>query len=100
MNIYLIKRVDSNIYKIGITYNLQERLKTLQTGSHCDLIVIHVHETKHGFKIEKALHNFFSYCRKNGEWFELNIEDENKFKFLCEKLENNLNILYNNEKIN
>jgi hypothetical protein len=55
--------------KIGVTVNIPERLRHLQTGSHEELAVIW-----HSFgdaQAERRLHTMFSKFRKRYEWFDL-----------------------------
>ena len=62
-HIYLIMNTNFE-YKIGMTKkSVSDRVKQLQTGNSGEL------------KIETSLHNFFSYKRIRGEWFNLNEEE-------------------------
>lgn len=85
--IYLLK--DSlGYYKIGFTKNsIETRIKQLQTGNSGNFEIIFTFKTKHNRKLETSLHNMFKYKHVNREFYELNLEDEEKFKKLCESLE-------------
>ena len=77
--IYLIesKLDDSITYKIGYsTRKARSRKKELSTGNAGKLRVIYEYKTEYPCELEIALHNHFSYCRLEGEWFseELDIE--------------------------
>lgn len=97
--IYLIECVGDydNSYKIGFTRNkdVSKRIKNLQTGNKDKMKCIDSFFTQHGRKIETSLHCLYSHKRKNGEWFELDINDILCFKTTCTKLEENLTILEN-----
>jgi len=97
MFVYLIRLSDNSNYKIGVTKDIQKRIKQLQTGNAEEIYLIDKYESKNAYKIEKALHNFFSYNNKLNEWFELSIQDEIKFKELCIKIDNNLKYLEENK---
>jgi hypothetical protein len=96
--IYLITNWSSNVnrYKIGITKNSPEdRLKSLQTGSSGELVLLKVYESENYRKIEGILHRTYSHFSTDGgkEWFEL--PDDRVLNFIkeCEKIDNNLNAL-------
>ena len=91
-SIYLI-RGNNGKYKIGIAKNPQSRLKQLQTGNPEPLSIIETYKTINASKIEKALHNRYSYARKEGEWFELSISNELTFINECEEIDDNINLL-------
>ena len=68
--IYLIKVEKHNIYKIGYTNNIDERLKDLQGACPFKLSV---HKTIDGEMIkEKILHRIFFLRQVSGEWFNFN----------------------------
>jgi hypothetical protein len=68
--IYLIKVEKHNIYKIGYTNNINERLQDLQGACPFKLSV---HKTIDGEIIkEKILHRMFFHRQVSGEWFNFN----------------------------
>ncbi len=93
MFIYLIRCEENSYYKIGITKNIQKRIKEIQTGTPDKIYLIDSYESEYARQIEIALHNFFKSEHRNNEWFELSIKDEIRFKELCILTENNLKIL-------
>lgn len=96
MFVYLIRSSENSYYKIGSTKDINKRIKQLQTGNADKIYLIDKYESDNAFKIERALHNFFSYKNKMNEWFEFGIEDEIKFKELCLQIDNNLRYLEKN----
>lgn len=60
--------------KIGVTGNLQQRLKTLQTGSGSPLIARWT--SPGGGRLERDLHSEFSARAVGGEWFDFSDVDE------------------------
>jgi predicted GIY-YIG superfamily endonuclease len=91
--VYLIKSSETGYYKIGYSANPDQRIKQLQTGCPDELIMITTFKSDRARRIEYALHNSYSHACKHNEWFDLHIEDEIKFKSLCERIESNLILL-------
>lgn len=69
--LYLIQCNNSNFYKIGISENPEERLRTLQPSCPYPLILIYKKQFKAANKIERFLHKRYKSKRGMGEWFEL-----------------------------
>lgn len=89
--VYLLKIVndDKSLYKIGFTRgSIYKRIRELQTGCPYQINVVDIYSSEYGTIIERSLHNMFSHSKTYGEWFELGVEDEVKFKKLCEQYEN------------
>jgi hypothetical protein len=97
--IYLLECVSDweTTYKIGYTRNkdIKKRIKNLQTGNKDKIKCIDSFESMHGRKVETAMHNFYSFKRQGGEWFNLDNTDVLNFQLLCQKLEDNFDILDN-----
>lgn len=58
--------------KIGIAQNPEKRITELQTGNPNPLLLLckaPVNSRKQAEFLERELHNYFSYCRMEGEWF-------------------------------
>lgn len=67
-----------NIYKIGISSNINRRKSQLRSASGCDIDVIGIWNcgtSKRTRHIEKLLHIAFSSYRKSGEWFDFKGQD-------------------------
>ncbi len=68
--IYIINKKNfENVVKIGVTDDIEKRLKTLQTANIEVLNLFHFEEREDAYKIEKKLHKIFHEFRENGEWF-------------------------------
>ena len=95
--IYLLECVSNwdTTYKIGYTRNkdIKKRIKGLQTGNKDKIVCIDKFESTPGRTVETALHNFYSYKRQVGEWFELEFEDVLSFQDICKRIEENLDLL-------
>jgi hypothetical protein len=85
--VYLSQSLENGYYKIGVSKHPQKRLKENQTGNPSPTKLIEVYKTEHANKIENILHRKYSHLKKEGEWFELSIEIDVKFKTDCQKIE-------------
>lgn len=74
--LYVIRCIGTNFYKIGITNNLNKRLKTHQTG--CPLKLKYIFAVEADIEdflgreityLEKFLHNNYASHKIHGEWF-------------------------------
>jgi hypothetical protein len=97
MYVYLIRCSENSYYKIGISKNVERRLKQIQTSSPDEVYLIHKYESKYASRIEKALHNFFISYHRNNEWFELSLNEEINFLEMCSSIEKNLIYLEENK---
>ena len=94
--IYLIEsnRDYDTVYKIGYTRrSSNKRTRQLQTGNDGSLKVVDQFHTVHGQSVERTLHNFFSHKRIKNEWFKLDLNDVVNFQKMCQKIEDNLTFL-------
>lgn len=60
----------NNLIKIGVTNNIDQRVKTLQTGNPHPIIVEYVESRFKPHKAEKYLHRVFQKHCVLGEWFQ------------------------------
>jgi hypothetical protein len=66
--VYFIQAVQSKLVKIGVSVNVEQRLKTLQSGSPEKLEVVRILKNS-GRLRESELHRQCAKYRKHGEWF-------------------------------
>ncbi len=66
---------EKGIYKIGITNDIEFRLRTMQTGCPYRLYAFRTFAHDRPASVEAALHAFFNNKRVNGEWFVLSEQD-------------------------
>lgn len=64
---YLMAEPGSELVKIGASYNLAQRLRTLRWQAQKQLVILWDHEG--GFELERALHRVFADRNVTGEWF-------------------------------
>lgn len=95
--VYLMESIRDydTVYKIGYSKNPKQRRDNVQTGNDGHVKVLYSFETKHGRTLESAIQNFYSHKHQNMEWFNLDIQDVVNFIPLCQRTENNLDILNN-----
>lgn len=95
--VYLISTLDESVYKIGVTRNLDnKRLKSLQTGNHKELKMIHHFYSDYPFRLETMLHKKFDLYSEIGEWFKLPSEVVSNFLNICNELTQIINTLSDN----
>ena len=46
--VYLIKNIDEGVYKIGLSKEPTKRIKSLQTGSSGELVLVYQYKSEHG----------------------------------------------------
>jgi len=79
-HVYLLKA--GPYYKIGISAQVDERIKQLSVLPPFDIELIHAIYDTNMYALEKDLHERFAPKRKNGEWFELDDSDVEYIKGL------------------
>lgn len=90
--VYLLK-VSEGIYKIGVSKNVNKRVKQLQTGNPDIIEVVDTFPSQYPYKIENVLHRRYKYKNIHGECFKLSEKDINNFKQECLTCETNFKCL-------
>lgn len=84
--------------KIGITGDLTQRLRNLQTGHSRELFVHHseaIDNDKTAKLFEGIIHKNLKHRQTYGEWFDISIEDAIDYvKWCIIRYENEPNLLY------
>lgn len=81
--------------KIGVTTDLDIRLKAIQTGNSQKLQVHYIEEVdpNHAYLYEKIIHKNLKLQNTHGEWFDISIEDAiNEIKWCLIRYENEINL--------
>jgi len=71
--VYIIRQRGKSNVKIGVASNIENRIKSLQTGSPYKLSLvakIGLSSRMEAYNLEKSLHDKFHWCRMEGEWFK------------------------------
>jgi hypothetical protein len=97
--VYLIKASKTGFFKIGISKDCYQRLKTLQTGSPFELVVIDRLFTINAPQLEKSLHDYYRAYSIQGEWFKFDFDIASEFYNVASELDKaaevNTNLLTN-----
>ena len=75
--IYVLKTCD-NFYKIGISFDPDQRLKNIQTANPFLVKLIYKKPFTKAFKKEQIIHEILKGKKMKGEWFKLNGEEIKK----------------------
>ena len=95
--VYLICDPANDLYKIGVTRNLEsQRIKKLQTGNPTELFIRSIYKTKWPFRLETMLHNFYRNRKVLNEWYQLDDCDVIDFQDICTKLDATIGALQSN----
>lgn len=97
--VYLIQSMENGYYKIGVSKHPNLRLKQLNTGNPSITKLVETYQSTYAFKIENTLQHLYTHLKKNGEWFELSLNEEFNFISNCKKIEKNFNSLNNSENV-
>lgn len=62
---------DGEFCKIGVTMNIKERIKSLQTGSSRKLKLLTTFKGENSYELEKFLHHLFYNKHVTGEWYDI-----------------------------
>ncbi len=75
-DVYIITFDDTH-YKIGVSSSIQERLKSIQTGSPYKLKIVYLETIDYAYLVENFIHLYFFHQNTHGEWFKLSFKDFN-----------------------
>ncbi len=73
--LYIVNMANTNMYKIGITKDFSQRLRSLQTGNPFIIEVHNFYPLKSSRRIESFLHKKYQHRKLGGEWFQLATRD-------------------------
>jgi hypothetical protein len=73
--VYVINIKNTNLYKIGIAVNVENRYNELYRIIPYDLILVNTYKVNHDKTVEFSLHKHFEDKRVRGEWFVLDDKD-------------------------
>ncbi len=98
--LYVLFISELNVCKIGISENVEKRIKQLQTGCPFRIDVVRKYQSPISAKIEKILHRQYRSRKIDeneyhlmGEWFNLTIGEVVDFENSCREIEASFNFL-------
>lgn len=97
--VYIIQKLTDCTFKIGVSKNPKQRLKNVQTGNDGKLKLLATYPTEYAHKVETTLHNQFSHCKRNGEWYDISLVEALSFEEKCKQIEGNIIILKKNGNV-
>jgi DNA-binding NtrC family response regulator len=74
-SVYLLHLDNTSYVKIGIAFDVQARMKALQTASPMEIRLLAHTVTSFAADLERSLHQHLNKYRVRGEWFSLPLED-------------------------
>ena len=94
-SVYLVKQIDDEKYKVGVTKDIEQRLRTLQVSNPEKLELITTFESQDwAYKIEAAFKRNYKPKRTLGEWFRLDKNDVTDFLTFCAKKDSDFKYMY------
>jgi len=75
LGLYVIHTNNSNLFKIGITKNINQRIKQFETGNPFEFTLYDFFETDYCRELESLLHKKLEKKRYRKEWFILSTEE-------------------------
>jgi hypothetical protein len=97
--IYLIQSLENGYYKIGVSKHPNKRILQLQTGNSSPLKLIDTYPTEYADQIERTLQRIHAHLHKEGEWFDMDINNEVNFQKECKKIEETITFLKENDNV-
>lgn len=101
--LYILFISELNLCKIGISENVEKRVRQLQTGCPFKIDVVKKYESTISSRIEKILHRKYANRKLDeneynlmGEWFSLMVSEVLSFEETCREIEAGLYILKTN----
>lgn len=81
--VYVIRKPEDSLYKIGLTTNLKQRLYALKRQLNTDEVeLVHSFDAEDAKAAERELHKRFQEKREFNEWFRLDEDDVAQIKEL------------------
>jgi DNA-binding XRE family transcriptional regulator len=73
-NVYVLKS-DHGLVKVGISKNPEKRAKDLRSHSGLVIDLAYARELENAGSVERAAHIILDAKRRNGEWFDVTVEE-------------------------
>lgn len=73
--VYFIKNNSSVDIKIGVSYNINDRMKSYRTAFSGEIFLIGYIYCENYKELEKEIHNLYKDKRISGEWFNVSVND-------------------------
>ena len=95
--VYIVKETDEEKYKVGVTSNIEQRMRTLQTANPEILELVTTYDAGvWAFRIEAAFKKHYKNKKMQGEWFRLDRCEVDDFSNFCHKKCEMFKFMYDN----
>lgn len=74
-NIYIAKLWELNIYKIGVSQNVNRRLRDLNAASPFEVVLVQSTSVSNAYDLELKIHETYKSDSLKGEWFHFTNND-------------------------
>ena len=91
--VYILKVSSDGIYKVGVSKNVEKRVKQLQTGNPEKIEIVKTFLSDYPYKIESVLHRSYQRNHVQGECYYLSEKDIENFEERCSICEQNFSIM-------
>ncbi|MCM1221537.1 MAG: GIY-YIG nuclease family protein [Lachnospiraceae bacterium] len=98
--VYILKVSPDGVYKIGVSKDVEKRVKQLQTGNPESIEIVKKFLSNYPYKIESVMHRRFQYNHVQGECYYLSEHDIETFEESCSICETNFSLLEDIESYN
>tara|TARA_R110002153_G_scaffold13130_6_gene49088 strand:+ start:583 stop:1140 length:558 start_codon:yes stop_codon:yes gene_type:complete len=85
-NIYVLKIENKDLYKIGVSQNVNRRLRDISNSMPFNVSIELNKSVEDAYGLENILHNEFKNKYIKNEWFNLNVNDLHKIMKICQDL--------------
>ncbi len=68
--LYILTLNGSNSFKVGVTNDIEKRLRNIQTGNPNKIEIYFCDQIDEAYNIESKIKNKYKQYIKNGEWYE------------------------------
>lgn len=91
--VYILRVSSDGIYKIGVSKNVEKRVKQLQTGNPEPIEIVKTFLSEYPYKVESVMHRRFNRNHVQGECYYLSEQDIETFEESCKVCETNFSIM-------
>lgn len=84
-NLYLLKLQGIELYKIGVSQNVDRRFRDIENAMPFNLELLENKQVPDAYDLEEFIHSIFSFCHLKSEWFALNKKDLDDVKLFIEE---------------
>jgi hypothetical protein len=84
-NIYVLKAINHNYFKIGVSQNIERRLRDVNSSSPIEVELLFSKKIRNAYDLERFIHELIKDYHLRNEWFE--IDDYSVLELVIKKIE-------------